>query len=155
MPTSGLLAVRTSPAPLVAWKAVHFGPGAGNPAIGGDDADPDFDGLRNIVEYATGADPLLPNAPPVASTIASTLAITFSRNTTATDVTLGVQGSDDFSSWTDLARSTAGGAMTPLVAGVAVVETGTDPLRAVEVRDLYLTSDPAHPRRFLRLSAAP
>lgn len=45
--------------------------------------------------------------------------------------------------------------MVALVAGVNVAETGAGPLRTVEVRDLYLITDPAHPRRFLRLHAAP
>ena len=31
------------------------------------------------------------------------------------------------------------------------VESGSGDVRAVEVRDLYLRSDPAHPRRFMRL----
>ena len=89
------------------------------------------------------------------STVAGRLAITFSRNTAATDVTLTVQGSDDLATWTDLARSTAGATMVPLVAGANVAETGAGALRTVEVRDLFLTTDPAHPRRFLRLHAAP
>ena len=104
---------------------------------------------------ATSGDPLVAGALPAASTVASKLALTFPRNTAATDVTLTVQGSDDLSTWTDLARSTAGATMVALVAGVNVAETGSGALRTVEVRDLFLTSDPAHPRRFLRLHAAP
>ena len=38
---------------------------------------------------------------------------------------------------------------------VGVEETGAAALRTVEVRDLFLTTDPAHPRRFLRLHAGP
>ena len=83
------------------------------------------------------------------------LAITFPRNTAATDVTFTVQGSDDLSTWTDLARSTAGGPMVALDVGVNVVETGAGVLRTVEVRDLFLTTDPAHPRRYLRLRELP
>ncbi len=83
------------------------------------------------------------------------LAITLPRNTTATDVTFTVQGSDDLSTWTDLARSTAGGPMVALDVGVNVVETGAGVLRTVEVRDLFLTTDPAHPRRYLRLRELP
>ncbi len=66
-----------------------------------------------------------------------------------------MQGSDDLSTWTDLARSTAGAAMVALVGGVTVTETGAGPLLTVEVRDLYPIGDPAHPKRFLRLHAAP
>jgi autotransporter-associated beta strand protein len=53
--------------------------------------------------------------------------------------------------WTNLARSSAGAAFTALVGGVNVLETGSGATRNVEVRDLYLIADPAHPVRFLRL----
>jgi len=68
-------------------------------------------------------------------------------------VTLRVQGSDDLATWIDLASSINGAAMTALVAGVTVNETGPGPLRSVEVRDLYAVGDPAHPKRFLRLQS--
>ncbi|MEY4243827.1 MAG: hypothetical protein RLZZ245_1412, partial [Verrucomicrobiota bacterium] len=63
--------------------------------------------------------------------------------------------SDDLASWTDLARSTAGAAMAPLVVGVDVIETGAGVLRTVEMRDASLTNGSAYQRRFLRLHAAP
>ena len=135
--------------PFPQWKLAKLGD-ADAP-----NADTDFDGLRTILEYATGNDPLVAGAFPAVSTVADTLALTFPRNTAATDVTLTVQGSDDLATWTDLARSTAGAAMVALVEGVNVAETGAGALRTVEARDLFLTTDPAHPRRFLRLHAAP
>jgi hypothetical protein len=95
------------------------------------------------------------NALPVGSTVGNRLALTFQRNTAATDVTLTVQGSDDLAMWTDLARSTGGAAMTALIGGVIVNESGAGTLRAVEVRDLYAVGDPIHPKRFLRLQASP
>lgn len=119
------------------------------------DGDIDFDGLRTILEYATGGGPLVRGALPAAGTAAGKLTLTFPRNTAATDVTLTVQGSDNLSTWTDLARSTAGAEMLALGAGVNVAEIGAGALRTVEVRDLYLIADPAHPRRLLRLHAAP
>ena len=90
---------------------------------------------------------------PLGSAVAGNTAITFPRNTAATGVTLTVQGSDDLSTWTDLARSTAGAAMVAMVGGGTV--SGAGPLLTVEVRDLYPIGDPAHPKRFLRLHAAP
>ena len=36
--------------------------------------------------------------------------------------------------------------------GVTVTEPASGAVRSVTVRDLHLMSDPAHPRRFLRLS---
>ena len=34
---------------------------------------------------------------------------------------------------------------------MTLTETGTGATRTVEVRDIFLTNDPAHPFRFLRL----
>ena len=136
--------------PLQQWKLTHLGDAAAP-----NDGDTDFDGLRTLLEYATGGDPLVAGALPAGSTVAGKLALTFPRNTAATDVTLTVQGSDNLATWTDLARSTAGAPMVALVGGVNVAETGAGALRTVEVRDLYLTTDPAHPRRFFRLHAQP
>lgn len=46
-----------------AWRALHFTPAQlADPAISGDDADPDHDGLPNLLEYALGLDPWQPDA---------------------------------------------------------------------------------------------
>ena len=119
------------------------------------DGDADLDGLPAILEYVTAGDPLEFTSPPMTRLGGNALALTFSRNATATDVTLTVQGSDDLITWTDLARSTAGGPITPLLPAVTVTESGMGAVRAVEVRDLYPIGSPAHPRRFLRLHATP
>ncbi len=136
--------------PFQQWKLTHLGD-ANEP----DDGDTDFDGLPTVLEYATGGDPDVAGPLPVGSTVEGRLAITFPRNTAATDVSFTVQGSDDLSTWTDLARSTAGAPMVALDVGVNVVETGAGVLRTVAVRDLFLTADPAHPRRYLRLRGLP
>ena len=39
------------------WLVTHFGEEAGDPALAGDDADADKDGLSNLLEYALGSDP--------------------------------------------------------------------------------------------------
>ena len=43
--------------PYEEWKTASFGDDAGNPAIAGDEADPDGDGIQNGLEYAMGLDP--------------------------------------------------------------------------------------------------
>ena len=49
----------TGLSPLETWRAAHFGADTNNPAISGDLADPDGDGLQNLLEYALDADPLV------------------------------------------------------------------------------------------------
>ncbi|MGC4016594.1 MAG: Calx-beta domain-containing protein [Luteolibacter sp.] len=44
--------------PVDAWKKTKFGASANDPAVAGDGADPDHDGVSNLMEYALGADPL-------------------------------------------------------------------------------------------------
>ncbi len=117
-------------------------------------ADPDNDGLVNAFEYVFSTNPQTLNGarPWQVSSMSNRLTLTFPRNTSATDATITVQGTDSLTgAWTDLARSTSGAAMAALVGGVTVTETGTGATRSVEVRDLYTLSDPAHPQRFLRL----
>jgi len=117
-------------------------------------SDPDHDGINNLLEYALGGNPTLASlAPwPLPHTTTGKLALTFTRTLSTTDLTLTVQAADSPAGpWTDLASSVNGAAMSALLGGLTVLETGTGTTRSVEVRDLYLTSDSAHTRRFMRL----
>lgn len=142
-----------APSPIEQWRQGFWGTTAPiGPAA--DDADPDRDGLSNLQEYAFAGIPDVAGLGPVPqiSALGGKLAISFYRNVTNTDATLTVQGSDTPAGpWTDLAESVNGGAMTVLASGAEVTEGATVPNRTVEVRDLFLTNDPAHPRRFLRV----
>jgi hypothetical protein len=114
----------------------------------------DRDDIVNLLEYALGGDPNLGSvAPlPVGGEAGGKLALLFSRRPSATDLILTVQAAaSPAGPWTGLAVSSGGGAFTALVPGTDITETGDGELRAVVVRDLYLRSDPAHPRRFMRL----
>ena len=144
--------------PLDSWRQANFGDDWDNPAIAGDLADPDNDGLANLIEYALGTDPNhhAADAAPRVAIEDDKLVITFTRNPAAGDVTISVMAADapDTGNWTEIARSSNGEAMVAQADGVVVSEHGDDTIITVEVTDKYLISDPEHPRRFLRLSVA-
>ena len=85
-----------APAPIDAWRTAKFGADAGQPAVAGDLADPDGDGLLNLLEYALGSDPRTGSATalPRAELTAGTLTMTYPRNAAATDVALTVESAD-------------------------------------------------------------
>ncbi len=142
--------------PLEQWRQTWFGPAATDSGSAANLADAENDGLVNLLEYALNGNPLIP-APTLwqTSTTGSRLTLTFTRTLANNDITMIVQGTDTLTgTWTDLAQSVNGAAFTALVGGVTVIESGGGATRSVQVQDLYLTTDPAHPRRFLRVHAA-
>jgi poly(3-hydroxybutyrate) depolymerase len=50
--------------PIEAWRLAHFGASALNPDVAGDAADPDGDGVNNLLEYTNGTDPLKADVSP-------------------------------------------------------------------------------------------
>ena len=142
--------------PLQSWRQLHFSTFE-NSGAAADTADPNHNGIPNLVEYALGGDPLGATTgtailPQPALSVAKTLQISFTRYLDRTDLTLVVQAADTVAGpWTDLAQSTAGAAFVALLAEATVAETGTGNTRNVMVTDPYLVTDPAHPCRFLRL----
>ena len=52
---------------IAVWRTAQFGTNAGNPVIAGPLADPDNDGVENLIEYAFGLDPLTPGILPIAT----------------------------------------------------------------------------------------
>jgi hypothetical protein len=135
------------------WKATHFTPTQmATPATAGPLDIPLHDGMANLLKYALGGTPWTPASQlvPALDHVGGRLVITFSRNAAATDTTLTVQASNHLTgSWTDIARSVNGGAMTALLSGVEASETGTGTEREVLVRD----QTAAETARFMRLKA--
>ena len=123
--------------PYAAWRALHFG-AAGDTASAADTADPDGDGLPNLLEYAVGSAPLAASAP--AATVGLSggrLALTYTRIADpALTYTVEVAG-EPGGPWTTLAVAGNPSTGAADVAGPVTV-TDSEPLSA-------------HPRRFLRL----
>ena len=117
-------------------------------------ADPDGDGIANLLEYALGLDPTtasvlgLPVVTLKNYSGTKYLSMTFNRSSLATDITYIVQGSSDLVNWTALGTS-SGGAVTTGPGFVA--ETGSAPTFSVEVRDTVPFNPNGNVTRFVRL----
>lgn len=97
-----------------AWRYLHFG---GNPPLSGDEEDYDFDGFKNLIEYALGMNPTLagvvgqPTFSREEDSGTSYLTLVYARDTTKTDITYQAQSSTALSGWSNLGdtlQSTAG-----------------------------------------------
>lgn len=123
-------------------------------------ADPDSDGLPNLLEYAFATNPSRPDPAAtqqqlVADAGNSFLEIIFTRDERPSDLTYEVQASGDLDHWVTIARSSAGGAMTgvdgftPVITDTSASKiSGIGVLREMRVRDVQPAS--AGSRRFLR-----
>ncbi|MBP7948601.1 MAG: PKD domain-containing protein [Verrucomicrobiales bacterium] len=92
----------TSLPPIEQWRQAKFGANAGNPAIAGNLADPEFDGCTNLVEYALDLNPHASSQHqlPFATLEETVIALIWRRNTAASDISIQVQTSADLETWT-------------------------------------------------------
>ncbi len=133
--------------PYGTWQAKYFTSAElANPAISGDAADPDGDGVPNLVEYALG---LLPRTAGVAGlpTVGTTTisgseyqTLTYTQVIADTDITYVPQVSGDLKAWTSGANA---------LATVSTTNNADGTTRTVVVRDL--TAQTATNARFIRL----
>ena len=88
--------------PINVWRRANFTPAElADPSISGDLADPDHDGLSNLMKYALGLPPKAP-APanwPCASVATGYLTLTYTRANAAIDVSLVLEQSNDLFTW--------------------------------------------------------
>lgn len=130
--------------PMDAWRSAHFSPAEReDPAISGDNADPDGDGLVNLLEYAVGFSPRSAHPAGAISApqiLGGFLALTFRRPRPAPPDLIygGATAADPAGPWVADA----------LVAGVIDNHDGTE---TVTLRDSVPASGAS--RRFLRLTA--
>ncbi|MBI2512564.1 MAG: immunoglobulin domain-containing protein [Opitutae bacterium] len=85
---------------LETWRQTHFGSTA-NSGNAADAADPDGDGLSNLVEYALGLDPAAASVSgaPVAGAASGNWTYTFTRPSDRSDLTYEVEASTDLVNW--------------------------------------------------------
>ncbi len=112
-----------------------------DPTITGDMADPDHDGISNLLEYAFGMDPTHADVSnlPVMSLQNGYMTISFVQRVAPTDLTYTVEVSSDMSTWN------SGSSYTTQVSTTAI-DAAT---QRVVVRDNTLVS--AATRRFIRV----
>ena len=95
--------------PAQAWKNLWFtSQELLTPAISGDAADADGDGLANLVEYTLHSDPREANSAAITASVATVgsvryVYLAFPHNRNATDVVLACEGSSDLQTWTPAA----------------------------------------------------
>lgn len=86
---------RITPTPSQTWQSANFGTNANNPLIAGDLADPDNDGIPNLLERATLMNPTASDAVPASVTKSiSPLDFIYTKNKSVTDVSFIVEWSD-------------------------------------------------------------
>ena len=86
--------------PFAEWQEAEFSSHAGDPLVAGELADPDRDGRCNLLEYALGSRPSMPDAPPVTTEMAAGdggpfMRLVIPRNPAASGLTMAVEASDD------------------------------------------------------------
>lgn len=94
--TDQTIAAAFAPTPFLAWKQTQFGSEATNPLVAADLADPDADGIVNLIEWAIGGVPTASTV--VAQSIvkqASNLEFTYPVNKSANNLNRSVEWSDN------------------------------------------------------------
>ncbi len=155
-PTAVLTIIKPA---ISSWKMYYFGANANDPAIAGNSADPENDGIVNLLAYAYAYNPLMVNTNPFMGYLAGQqFQLHFLRNTTAGDLTYIVQSSFDLYDWSNLLTFTAASGWITNVPGSGVSESptnGTPPNQYVNVTVTVSTNTAATTNQFLRLEVNP
>jgi hypothetical protein len=127
--------------PVDAWRQAYFGTNAGNPAIAGDSADPNHDGIANLLAYAYAFNPLVANTNPFTGNLAGRqFLLHFPRNTSASDITYLVQSSGNLFFWSNLLTYTAASGWVTNMPGTGVSESPTNGVPPAQFVNVTITS---------------
>ena len=135
--------------PATRWRQSKFGAESANESVAGFAADPDRDGIPNLMEYALGGNPLLADTGilPTIHLTNNQSEFVFTRNPAQTDLRMTVQAADGLNGpWTDAAVSAAGAAFVALIPSVSQSEDTGAPERTVTIIENMLRQ-----KRFMRL----
>ena len=123
--------------PLETWRLAAFGDEAGDPAVAGDEADPDEDGLTNLVEYALGSPPRAAGSRPLPShevTGDGRLILTWEERADAPEVEVVPECGGDLRTWEAAGFVVTGEPGAPgFVRRTAVLETALRPRTLVRL----------------------
>ncbi|MFA7345290.1 MAG: carboxypeptidase regulatory-like domain-containing protein [Terrimicrobiaceae bacterium] len=147
--TAGFTITVTSP--FATWQESKFTPEDIATGLTVLTADFDRDGMPNLLEYAFGKNPKIPDTAGIVPNVsAGKMQISFKCDATCTDITYTVQASSNLSTWEDIAES-VGGAFTVQKSGsgCAISDSGTG-LRTVTVTEATVFTG----KRFLRVKVA-
>jgi hypothetical protein len=111
------------------WRVGKMGSVVANSTDAAPSADPDHDGISNILEYAAQTEPLSATSTfsPVITQSGGFPEMTFNRNPDALDLTYTVQVSDDLMIWHDGSSYSSGGDTPSNAFTTQVQRTGTSP----------------------------
>jgi alpha-L-arabinofuranosidase len=99
LPPYSMTVLQWTPPARQAWRYQNFGTVASTGSAA-DDADPDGDGLSNLLEYAIGTLPTQTSPSPWSpSTASGYLGLSIAKNAAASGVTWSAESSDDLTNW--------------------------------------------------------
>jgi hypothetical protein len=125
------------------WKYAYFGKNATNSAIAGDMADPDGDGVVNLLEYALANDPTVSGQDDgmiSGNIVGSQFQLQFHRNVSASDLTFNAQFADSLDGpWTNLMTYTHATGWVADIAGATASESITFDVSPEQYVDVTVT----------------
>ncbi len=142
-------------APIDSWRHTAFGAAATNTALTAASANPAKDEIVNLLKYALALDPLhvstlgLPTAQTQTVNGLRYLALQFTHNPSASDVTCTVQVSNDLVTWTDGSHYGTGGDVPANGVTTQVSQAASSGIETIVVRDNIVLDTVPH--RFMRL----